>query len=39
MLAGIGATVYFAALAVGLWLTGAAPADLIGRTRRALGLA
>jgi putative peptidoglycan lipid II flippase len=39
ILAPVGAAVYFPALALGLWLTGAAPADLVGRTRRALKLA
>jgi putative peptidoglycan lipid II flippase len=35
-LAVIGVAVYFPALAAGLWLAGAAPRDLFGRTRRAL---
>ena len=39
ILGAIGAALYFATLAAGLWLTGAAPAGLIGRTRGALGRA
>ena len=35
----IGAVVYFAALGLGLWLTGAMPATLLSRARRALRLA
>jgi putative peptidoglycan lipid II flippase len=38
ILAIIGVTVYFPALALGLWLTGAAPAGLIGRAMRTLRL-
>ena len=36
VLAVIGVAVYFPALAAGMWLAGAAPADLLGRTQRAL---
>ena len=36
ILAIIGVAVYFPALAAGMWLAGAAPSDLLGRTRRAL---
>jgi len=35
----IGTVVYFGALGLGLWLTGAMPAALLRRTRRALRLA
>ena len=38
ILAAIGVGVYFPALGVGLWLTGAAPPDSLGRTLRALKL-
>ena len=35
----IGTLVYFAALGLGLWLTGAMPASLLRRAQRALRLA
>ena len=35
----VGAAVYFVALGVGLWLTGAMPAAFLNRARRALRLA
>ncbi len=35
-LAALGVAVYFPALAAGLWLAGAAPTDVFGRTRRVL---
>jgi putative peptidoglycan lipid II flippase len=35
----IGTVIYFGALGLGLWLTGAMPAALVRRARRALGLA
>jgi putative peptidoglycan lipid II flippase len=37
ILAVIGVAVYFPALAAGMWLAGAAPTDLLNRTRAALG--
>jgi len=38
-LTAIGGLVYFAALSLGLWLTGAMPAALLGRVRRAFRMA